>query len=327
MKKQSKYFITGFSGFVSRHYLDFLDQNVPGSSVFGVDLYQPAFALNGYNNLQIQHDCFDLLNEHLLADCLVKFQPDYIIHLASASSVAYSWQEPAISFQNNVNVFLSLLEVIRKNGLKVKVLSVGSSEIYGNVSKKLLPIKESTCLDPLSPYAIARVAQEMISKVYVNGYGQKIILTRSFNHLGPGQKEIFAVSSFAKQLVLAKRKGLGQAAITAGDISIVRDFLDVRDVVRAYHLLLRKGENGAVYNICSGRGVSIKEVINRLAQLVGIKVTIKVNKALIRPNDNEIIIGSNQKIKRELNWQPAIPLERSLQDIINYWKNKLGEES
>jgi len=319
MSKNNKYLITGFSGFVSKHFLDYLNKYEPGAAVFGIDICRPSFNLADYRSLSIQFAKIDLLDKEALAKCFAAFQPNYIVHLAAASSVAYSWQEPAISFRNNTNVFLSLLEAIRKSGGDVKVLSVGSSEVYGNVPKKMLPIKEITPLNPLSPYAVARVAQEMISRVYVDNFHLKIVMTRSFNHIGPGQKDIFVISSFAKQMVEAKKKGLNKGQIVTGDVSIIRDFLDVRDVVRAYSSILKRGESGEVYNVCGGQGVVLRDVIEKIADIVGIKVTIKVNKELIRPSDNKIIIGSSNKIKHDLGWKPEISLERSLQDITRYW--------
>jgi GDP-4-dehydro-6-deoxy-D-mannose reductase len=164
------------------------------------------------------------------------------------------------------------------------------------------------------------VSQEYLSRIYADGYGMDIVLTRSFNHIGPLQRDIFVVSSLARQLVALKRSGKKRGAIVTGDVSIVRDFTDVRDVVRAYHLLMHQGRRGEVYNVCSGRGLSLKEIIEIMAGQLQLDVDITVDDRLIRPADNRKMIGSNEKIKHELGWENTIPLEQSLQDMIRYWE-------
>ena len=164
---------------------------------------------------------------------------------------------------------------------------------------------------PVSPYAVARVSQEMISKVYVDGYGLDIIMTRSFNHIGPFQKDIFVISSFARQLVEIKRNGSDSGKLITGDTSIVRDFTDVRDVVAAYDLLLKKGRTGEISNVCSGRGTSLRDAIDIMAGILDLRIQTQVNEKLVRPSDNRVIIGSNEKIKKEVGWRSSIPLEQS----------------
>jgi GDP-4-dehydro-6-deoxy-D-mannose reductase len=255
---------------------------------------------------------------------VVSFSPTHIVHLASFSSVSKSWDNPIDSFMNNTNIFLNIVEIIRKNKISCRLLSVGSSEEYGNVSDGCIPIKETMNLRPVSPYAIARVSQEMLSQCYVSSYGLDIVLTRSFNHLGPGQREIFVIPSFVKQILVAKKEGKLQVDLHTGDISIVRDFIDVRDVVKAYYKLLEKGISGELYNICTGIGRSLEDIINMLASLLEVKIRIKIEQDKIRPNDNKIIIGDNSKINSHTEWKPEITLADSLQDLINYWKYALG---
>ena len=317
-----KILVTGFAGFVSTHFLDILNIVEPGSEILGVDKYPPATDKNAYPGLNINYKNIDLLNKSIVDETLRDFQPEYILHLASVSSVAQSWQTPLESFVNNTNIFLNLVEQVRVNNIKCRILSVGSSEEYGEVEESKLPLTEEHPLKPLSPYAVARISQEMLSKIYADGYGQDIIMTRSFNHIGPGQKENFVISSFAKQLVqLAARNGDDNTLVT-GNLSIIRDFVDVRDVVKAYYLLLKNGVSGEVYNICSGNGIELKEIIMKMSKLLNIDIRVEVNKELIRPNENKKIIGSYEKIKKELGWEPLIPIEKSLADIIAYWQLK-----
>jgi len=318
-----KFLITGFSGFVSRHFLDHLENQKFSSRVLGVDVSAPDFNADEYRHVKCSFEKTNLLDDNQVENIIFQFQPDYILHLASYSSVAFSWKDPIASFSNNTNIFLNLLEKVRALNLGCRILSVGSSEEYGNVSASDVPLAETHPLNPVSPYAVARVSQEMLSRVYVDGYGLDIVMTRSFNHIGPRQRDIFAVSSFARQLVEIKKKGLSKGELVTGDISIVRDFLDVRDVVAAYHSLFRKGRSGEVYNICSGIGVTLERIIAVIAEILNIKVGIKVSEKLIRPSDNRIIIGSNEKLKRETGWDVSYDLRKSLEDIVAYWDSQI----
>lgn len=315
----NKYLITGLSGFVGQHFLEYLENTENECLVKGLDIQNPDFRCDHYKNVKLDFEKIDLLLKDQVEYIIHKFQPNYILHLASLSSVALSWKDPVQSFQNNTNIFLNIIEAVRKLSMISRILSIGSSEEYGNVSDGDLPLKEDQKLNPISPYAVARVSQEYLSKVYIDSYGLDIVLTRSFNHIGPMQKSIFFVSSLAKQLVELKIAGKDRGKIVTGDVSIVRDFTDVRDVVHAYYLLLKKGKKGHVYNVCSGIGLPLKDLIDIMAKHLNIEVEIHIDNRLIRPADNKKIIGSNEKIKRELGWENTISLEQSLKDIINYW--------
>ncbi|HPO49278.1 MAG TPA: GDP-mannose 4,6-dehydratase [Spirochaetota bacterium] len=320
-----KILITGFSGFVSNYFLEFLNKNKLKYNILGIDVNAPFFSLNDFENLKINFLITDLLNKEKIYNIIYEFQPDYILHLASFSSVSFSWKEPVLSFMNNTNIFLNLVDSIRSLGLKTRLLSIGSSEEYGNFSKNMLPLREDYNLFPLNPYAVARVSQEMLSKVYVSGYNLDIVLTRSFNHIGARQKDIFVISSFAKQLTIIKKSGKKVGSLKTGRIDIVRDFLDVRDVVNAYYLLLKKGEKGEIYNVCSGIGYSLKNIIDIMSDILSINVEINIDKDLIRPNDNDTIIGDNSKIKNVTGWNINYDIRKSLEDILNYWNIELDK--
>lgn len=321
-----KYLITGFSGFVSRHFLEFLEARGTHASVLGIDIHAPKFDMRGFRRIKCGFESLDLMDDKRTQEVMYRFQPNYILHLASYSSVMYSWKNPAWSFQNNTNIFLNLLEIVRLLGLDARILSIGSSEEYGNVSDNELPLREEQPLRPVSPYAVARVSQEMLSRVYVDGYGMDVVITRSFNHLGPGQNELFVVSSFAKQVSEASKKGVSSLAMKTGDLSIVRDFTDVRDVVRAYHLLLTKGRKGEVYNVCSGRGVTLADIVSLLSKKKGVEVSTSTDPKLVRPSDNRAIVGSNEKILNAVGWKPELSLDRSLDDILLDWEKRLESE-
>lgn len=193
--------ITGINGFVAQHFLELLTMQRTKCSIVGIGRGSQAFDMHGLNSLDITYVQGDLLDKEQVRKLLSDFKPTHLLHLASVSSVGHSWKFPHESFVNNTNIFLNLADQVRMLGLPCRILSIGSSEEYGNVDPGQLPLTESSALAPISPYAVARVSQEMISKIYADGYGMDIIMTRSFNHIGPGQKDVFVISSFARQLV------------------------------------------------------------------------------------------------------------------------------
>ena len=316
-----RYFITGSSGFVSRHFVTHLESNNIPCSVIGVDIEESVLNTRDFKFVEYRGIKADMLDLKKINSILSTFKPDYVLHLASFSSVSFSLKDPVLSFKNNTNIFLNLVETIRRLHLKCRIISVGSSEEYGIVDENNLPIKESNNLSPNNPYAVARVSQETLSMLYANGYDLNIICTRSFNHIGAYQKDIFAVPAFAKQLVSIKKRNSSNGKLSVGDISIIRDFVDVRDVVRAYDMLFRNGKKGEVYNISTGKGYSLKNVIDTMCEILGISVEIEKNNNLIRPVDSKVIIGSNEKIKNEIGWTPNYNLKDSLESMIRYWES------
>lgn len=314
--------ITGFSGFVSRHFLDYLYDNKLEYQVLGADVNEPKFNLDDYSDvLDITFNKCNMLDEEAVDNMVQSFAPDYVLHLAAFSSVAYSWKHPGECFDNNTRIFLNITDAIRRLKKPCRILSVGSSEEYGNVSKDQLPLKESMNLKPISPYAVARVSQEMMSKVYVDSFDMDIVLTRSFNHMGPYQDERFVIPSFIRRILDVKSSGRDSGIIETGDTTIVRDFVDVRDVVRAYYGLLLEGTPGEVYNICGGKGVALSDIIAEIADIVGVNIEGKINPEYVRPDDNRIIIGCADKIKKDINWQAEIPIRQTLSDMIDIMNN------
>lgn len=309
--------ITGFSGFVARHFIEYVAKICSSVRVVGIDINEPTYSLKEYEpNVTIDFYCVDMLNKQELKTIFDDHSPEYVLHLAAYSSVAYSWKHPSKSFMNNSNIFLNLIEVVRDCNIKCRILSVGSSEEYGLVKLEDLPLRENQSLTPLSPYAVARVSQELLSKVFSDAYGLNIILTRSFNHIGPRQDERFVIPSFIKRIRDAKERGEADGCIEVGDLSIVRDFVDVRDVVRAYYMLLKKGHVGEIYNICSGVPVKLSRIVELINELLETNVSTMVNSDFVRPQDNPIIVGSPFKIENEIGWYPEIPLRITIRDMI-----------
>ena len=314
-----KLLVTGVNGFVAKHFLNFLAANDPGFEITGLGrAASPSFHIPA--GLNFKYIAGDLLEKEKVGKILTEVRPDFLLHLASVSSVGHSWKQPHESFVNNTNIFLNLVDQIRLQKIPCKIVSVGSSEEYGNVSKGNLPLTEDSPLDPISPYAVARVSQEMISRIYNDGFGIDIIMTRSFNHIGPGQTDAFVISSFAKQLVRIASTPEKSGKVITGNLSIIRDFVDVRDVVRAYYILLKKGNPGDIFNICSGTGTSLGEVLKMMCNILNIRITTEEDPSLVRPNDNMIITGSNKRIFDKVGWKPEIPLKQSLRDIIDWYR-------
>jgi len=311
-----KYLITGHSGFVGKYLVDYILQMEPDAEIAGLDIY-PAKS----KHPSVTEYIINLLETEKLDTIMLSFKPDYIVHLASYSSVAYSWEYPLESFRNNTNIFLNLLESIRHNSPKTKLLSIGSSEEYGSVSAEDLPLKESLEPRPLSPYAVARVAQENMSRVYSKGFNLNIVCTRSFNHIGCGQEDKFVISSIGKRF--AEYKAGKCSEITIGNTSIIRDFLDVRDVVRAYYMLLKSNvDSGEIFNICSGRKTSIQDIIDMFKAITATNPPLVVDQNLLRPVENSVVVGSNRKLNKLTGWEPQIKLEDSLKDIAAWWENR-----
>lgn len=311
--------ITGFSGFVARHFVEYLGSLDESFEVLGIDINDPQYDFRDSSaNVSVEFVKVNMLDADELHKVFKEFMPEYVLHLAAFSSVAYSWKHPAESFLNNSNIFLNLIEAIKENNPQCRVLSVGSSEEYGKVSNEDVPLKESQPLHPLSPYAVARVSQEQLSKVFAESFNLNIVLTRSFNHIGPRQDQRFVVPSFIRRILDIKESGADSGTIETGDISIVRDFVDVRDVVRAYYMLLMEGRSGEVYNICSGRPLELKRLIEIIGKLVGVDVKTITNPEFVRPNDNPVIVGSPYKIESEIGWYPEISMKKTIEDMITY---------
>ena len=312
--------ITGISGFAARHFLNFLNEKEPGSEVAGIyNENLPSLDLQKLIGLKITLFKADLLDKEKLAGIIKDFAPEYILHLAGRSSVADSWVHPAASVMDNTNMFLNIVETVRLIRSKCRILSVGSTEEYGNANEGL-PLKETDCPEPASPYGVARVLQQKLVAIYANSYEVDIVHTRSFNHIGPYQKPEYVIASFAKQIVQQAYDKKDRIELKTGDVNVIRDFSDVRDVVKAYYILLHKGRKGQTYNVCSGQGYILKDIIALFAEQLGKPVYHSVDEKNFRPSENKIIIGSFEKLMNETGWKPEIDIKESIGDIISYWE-------
>lgn len=249
-------------------------------------------------------------------------RPDVVYHLAGFAQVGESWSRPAEVFAVNALGTLNTLEAVRRCEKPPRVLVVSSAEVYGAVANDR-PIDESGALAPVSPYAASKVAAEYLGVQAFLGSQLDVVRLRPFNHVGPGQSDSFVVSALARRVVAAERNGGGTVAV--GNLDPVRDFTDVRDVVRAYRLLAAQGRPGEVYNVATGRGVSVREVTALLARLAYVDVSFEADPKLTRPVDVPVLLGDASKLRRATGWEPRHELEGTLTDVLEYWRQAADE--
>jgi GDP-4-dehydro-6-deoxy-D-mannose reductase len=245
--------------------------------------------------------------------------PDRIVHLAAQSSPQDSWNDPAGTIRTNVLGLLNLLEAVRKRALSPRILVVGSAEEYGRVDARELPVGEDTPLRPATPYAVSKVSQGYLALQYALAFQMGIIRTRTFHHTGPGRGEAFAESSFARQIAEIEA-GRRPAVIAVGNLEAVRDFSDVRDVVRAYWALLDHGNAGEVYNVCSGKGIRLRDLLRELIEAAGVDVELRVDSDRLRPSDIPALVGDPTRLRDATGWAPRVPLSETLRDLLQYWR-------
>jgi GDP-4-dehydro-6-deoxy-D-mannose reductase len=315
--------ITGITGFVGSHFAEWA--LAQGAEVFG-SLRWRSKTENIDHLLQrihlIESDLRDLSSvQHLLEAS----RPDYIIHLAAQSFVAASWQTPAETLTTNSICQVNLLEAIRTTHRPPpRFLVIGSSEEYGLVHEDELPIRETNPLRPLSPYAVSKVTQDLMGYQYFKSYDLPIIRTRAFNHEGPRRGDVFVTSNFARQIAEIEA-GRRERIVLVGNLKARRDYTDVRDIVRGYWLLLERGEPGEVYNLCSGGAWAISDILDFLLSQSRVgPIEVREDPARLRPSDVPVLIGNAEKIGKGFGWQPVIPFERTLSDLLAYWRERVG---
>jgi len=312
--------ITGITGFVGSHMAEYA--LAKGAQVFGSTRWRSK--TENIEHLRskvtfIESDLRDLSSVRALLETSI---PDYIVHLAAQSFVGVSWHAPAETLTTNIISQVNLLEALRGLKMSPRFLAVGSSEEYGLVLEDELPIKETNPLRPLSPYAVSKVTQDMMAYQYFKSYGLPIIRSRAFNHEGPRRGDVFVTSNFARQ-VAEIEAGLREPVVYVGDLTPRRDYSDVRDIVRGYWLLLERGEPGEVYNLCSGRSWSIQAVLDFLLNLSTVKgIEVKTDPARLRPSDVMILEGDPTKMHKATGWKTEIPFERTLAELLDYWRQR-----
>lgn len=301
--RNSRLLITGDTGFV-------------GS--YAIKRWPLARGLSSFGGNQ------DICDQAGLLDCLLRFRPDYVLHLAALSFVPDSFRKPDRTYEVNFLGTLRLLEALSKSGFTGRMLFVGTGDAYGRVEEDALPICELLPLRPRNPYAVSKVAAEALCYQWSQTSSFEIVLARPFNHIGAGQSPIFAISDFARQIAQIAA-GERAPVVSVGNIEATRDFTDVNDVIQGYELLLDCGKNGEAYNVCSGTELSLRSMIALLLQLSGVEASIEIDPQRFRPADQPRVFGSHEKITRHTGWIPNTPIEESLLNIYRYWEHLVGK--
>lgn len=262
----------------------------------------------------------DILDIGQIVGLLKAEQPDYIFHLAAQSSVAYSWKNPTLTIDVNIKGCVNLLDAVRQLDKKPRVLLIGSGEEYGHIKEGECPIVEDNTVRPGNIYAATKACQNMLGKIYSDAYGLDIMMVRAFNHIGPNQTPMFVVADFCKQ-VSDIEKGRQEPVIYVGNLSAKRDFTDVRDVVKAYALLVEHGRRGETYNVGTGHAIAISQILDEIVAMSDTAIEVKVDENKLRPVDVPIIEPDIDKIKSEVGWQPVISLEQTLRETLEHWRS------
>lgn len=308
-----KVLITGATGFVGQHLTDLLSSS-GNYEIFGTSLSDQV------SNDKIAIEKIDLADYESVLSLVKKIEPDLIFHLAALTSPAESFNNPTPVVLGNIGIQMNLLNAIKSTKLNSRVMVISSGEIYGLVDEKDLPINEKTSLRPGNPYAVSKIAQDFLGLQYHLTYKMDIVRVRPFNHTGPGQSPSFVIPAFAKQIAQIEKEQK-EPVISVGSLDAKRDFTDVRDIVKGYMLLSEEGISGEVYNIGSGKSYSIKNMLDKLLSLSNKKITIKEDPEKIRPVETPNIYCDYSKLKSLTGWVPEIPIEKTLQDTLDYWRS------
>jgi len=316
--------ITGITGFVGSHLAEYILASQRGVEVVGTKRWRsPRENISDIEDQITLLDC-DLTDLSSLLRVLEETKPDRIFHLAAQSYVQMSYRAPTVTIDTNVNGTFNLLEVLRILGQNPEIHICSSSEVYGQVTDDELPITESQPFRPASPYAVSKVGEDMAAYMYFTAYGLKTVRTRMFTHSGPRRGEVFVDSAFARQVALIEA-GKQEPIMRVGNLDSIRTFADVRDVVRAYWLLLEKCPPGEVYNIGGDTTMSVRGMLTMLLGMssIGDNITVTTDPALLRPADVTNQIPDGSKFKAATGWEPSIPYETTLLDMLEYWRARV----
>lgn len=314
--------ITGAGGFVGGHLCAYLlahtDWELTGT------VYPQPVEAEPQPRLRLKHA--DLRDPEGVRTLVGEVQPDYIFHLAAQSFVPTSFADPWDTLENNIRAELNLLEAVCRSDRQVRVLVIGSNEEYGAPRPGELPQTEESPLRPNSPYAVSKVAQDFLGLQYHLAYGLAVVRVRPFNHTGPRQSPRFVVPAFASQIARIEA-GLQEAVVKVGNLDAARDFTDVRDIVRAYHLAVTQGEPGEVYNLASGRPQPVRGLLETLLSYSEVEMRVERDPERYRPVDVPVVYGSAEKFRWQTGWEPRIPFEQTLRDTLDYWRGQVAAES
>jgi GDP-4-dehydro-6-deoxy-D-mannose reductase len=314
-----KVFLTGATGFVGSYLSQFIKS--------------PAHVIYGTCYPERPEDCdrtvadriyyLDIRDAEGLSSLIEEIRPDWVFHLAAVSSVRHSWDKREETFDINLAGTYHLFEAIRRYSPQAKVLYVSSSDVYGVLTPVAKALSEEDAIEPVNPYAFTKISGELLVRFYSRIEGLDIVCARPFPHTGPGQSPDFVCPDWALQIAQIE-KGDREPVLMVGNTKVQRDFLDVRDVVRAYVSLMEKGQKGEVYNICSGRAIALKNVLDILLSFTSSAIDIRVDPKKLRKTDIPLLVGDNQKIQHTTSWEPKIPMKQTLLDLLEHSRSSLG---
>ncbi len=317
-----KVLITGMTGFAGGHLSQYL-QGLEGVEVAGLDLASPDETfLKSFDGIAPEVHCCDLAEPGPLAKVVAEVEPDAVIHLAALAQVAGAWEQAASILETNIVCTQVLMQTLHEKAPEARVLIVSSSEVYGKIDQDRLPANEESVLRPNNPYSVSKVASEFVALQYHEAFGAEVVIARPFNHIGPRQVGNFVVPAFARQIA-EMEAGLREQVLRVGNLESSRDFTDVRDVVRAYYLLLTRGQSGEAYNVASGNSYPISDILAMLLEMSSVHPVAENIPELMRPSDTPVVAGDSSKLKALGDWNPEISLEQSLRDTLDYWRQQV----
>ena len=309
--------ITGAAGFAGSHLLDLLNDSIADSGSSVVGWCRPGGTLPPPRGSTVTWEEVDLLERSSVVDAIARIRPSMVYHFAGAAHVGKAWEQTEKTLAINVRGTHHLLDGLCQAGAGARVLIPGSALVYRPANEALT---EDHPLVPASPYGVSKLAQELLAD-HTPAPGVQVTIARAFNHFGPRQDPAFSTSDFARQIASIEA-GLQPPEISVGNLDARRDLTDVRDTVRAYRVIAERGEPRRAYNVCSGRAISIREVLDMLVALARVPIQVRVDPARFRPNDVPLLLGDPSRLRDELGWTPTIPLEQTLDDILQYWRQK-----
>ena len=316
--------ITGITGFAGSHLADTCVAR--GAEVWGLTQTAGPHPNLAHLGERVHLYAADITNGAGVNAALADIAPDWIFHLAAQAHVPTAWQDPAATLATNILGQLNVILALQEHVPRARLLVVSSSHVYGMVEEEGLPVDESTPFRPADPYAVSKVAQDMLALQYWQSHGLPIVRVRPFNHIGPRQAPDYVVARFAREIAQMEA-GLGAPILKVGNMTAKRDFTDVRDVAQAYWLALEKGTPGAVYTIGSGAAYSIDEMLQILLRLARVDVQVETDPALFRPGDVPVLQSDPRAFQEQTGWRAAISLERTLEDTLNYWRDQVRAAS
>ncbi len=310
-----KSLIIGGAGFVGSYLIRYLQEQ--GQEVAVTKMPQETIAAPGAD----QYD-LNILEKDSIMDLILKLQPDYVFHLAAQSSVGLSWKNPQMTIDVNIKGSVNVLEALRKAEKRPKTLLIGSGEEYGAIRPEKLPVSETNALKPENIYAATKACQNMFGRIYAEAYGLSVTMVRAFNHIGPNQAPMFVVADFCRQTAEIEA-GKRDAVLKVGNLAAERDFTDVRDVVRAYALLVEKGTAGETYNVGSGHAVAIDTILKMILSMSDKEIRIEKDPSKFRPVDVPTIEADTKKLYEATGWTPQISLEQTIRETLDYWRRRV----